>query len=100
MSSERHLTGRLEEGPHGLLLHVGGGVWKLDANRSARRLIGCDVEVAGHRAGFNGLICDQIWRVGQPRPHQAKFNIEYLLVGGLVGYGLVAVLRDLARYLS
>ena len=83
-----------------MLLRVGGGVWELDANRSARRLIGCEVEVAGHRAGFNGLICDQIWRVGQPRPRQAKFDIEYLFVGVLVAYGLVAVLRELARHLS
>lgn len=101
LSADLHLTGRLEEAPSGLflLLRTGdGGVWELDARRSTRGLIGCEVEVVGQRAGFNGLVCDQIWPAGQPRPRRSKFNLEYLLVGAFVAYGLITTLAGLAGY--
>jgi hypothetical protein len=95
-----HLTGRLAAGPHGLLLLTGGGAWELEANRRARRLLGCEVEVAGHRSGFNGLICDDIWLAGQPRPRRLKLNIDYILTGGFVGYGLIATIFAFAGYFA
>ena len=98
VGSNLHLTGHLEEGPYGLLLHTGGGVWELEARRRSRRLIGCEVEVTGQRAGFNGLICDQIWPAGQPRPRRLRLNIEYLLAAAVVGYGFFAFLLGLAGY--
>lgn len=63
LGPELYLTGRLAEGPFGFELHSGGGVWELDTGRGARRLLGREVEVCGRRAGFNELICDQIWPV-------------------------------------
>lgn len=98
LGADLHLTGYLEEGPYGLLLRSGGGVWELDARRPSRRLVGCEVEVTGQRAGFNGLICDQIWPAGQPRPRRLRLNIEYLLAVIVVGYGFVAFLLGLAGY--
>lgn len=101
LSADLHLMGRLEEGPSGLflLLRTGdGGVWELEARRSTRGLIGCQVEVVGRRAGFNGLVCDQIWPAGQSRPRRSKFNLEYLLVGAFVAYGLITTLAGLAGY--
>ncbi|MGI9376492.1 MAG: DUF5818 domain-containing protein [Tsuneonella suprasediminis] len=61
-----HLRGELVDGPLGLVLQAGGGHWELDAPRSARRLVGREVEVTGHRAGFNGLICKQVWPACAP----------------------------------
>ena len=100
LSPEINLTGRLVEGLFGLELHSGGGVWELDTGRGARRLLGCEVEVCGRRAGFNELICDQIWPAGQPRPPRSKFNIELLLACSVVGYGLIAFLLGLVGRLG
>ena len=98
LGADLHLTGYLEEGPYGLLLRSGGGVWELDARRPSRRLIGCEVEVARQRAGFNGIVCDQIWPAGQPRPRELGLNIEYLLTTAFVGYGFIAFLLGLAGH--
>jgi hypothetical protein len=98
VEADLHLTGHLEEGPFGLLLRTGGGVWELEANRRSRRLVGCEVEVTGHRTGFNGLICDAIWPAGQPRPRRLKLNIEHVLAGGFVGYGLIATILGFTGY--
>ena len=92
-----HLTGRLAEGRFGL--HSGGGAWELDAVRGSRRLLGREVEVCGRRAGFNELICDQIWLAGRPRLPRSKVNIEYILACIVVGYGLIALLVGLAGHL-
>lgn len=97
---ELRLTGRLAQGRFGLELHSGGGVWELDAVRGSRRLLGREVEVCGRRAGFNELICDQIWPAGQPRPRRSKLNIEYILACIVAGYGLIALFLSLARHLG
>jgi len=94
-----HLKGRLVRGPYGLVLQAGGGHWDLDGAAHARRLIGREVEVRGSRAGFNGIICDQIWLAGAPRPRRLRLPIERLLVGGLVLYGMAASAIGLARYI-
>lgn len=92
-----HLRGRLEQGRYGLLLRTdGGGVWELETRRRARRLVGSKVEVVGHRAGFNGLVCEQVWPAGQPRPRSSRISIEYVLAAGLVGYGFIALLLGIA----
>lgn len=69
----------------------------------SRHLIGCEVEVTGQRAGFNGIVCDQIWPAGQPRPRRLRrrlrLNIEYLLTAAFVGYGFIALLLGLAGHL-
>ncbi|WP_041558851.1 DUF5818 domain-containing protein [Novosphingobium sp. PP1Y] len=100
LGPELCLTGRLSEGPFGLELHSDGGVWELDTGRGARRLLGREVAVCGRRAGFNELICDQIWPAGQPRPPRSKFNIELLLAGSVVGYGLIAFFLGLVGRLG
>lgn len=100
LGPELYLTGRLAEGPFGLELHSGGGVWELDTGRGARRLLGREVEVCGRRAGFNELICDQIWPAGQPRPPRSKFNVELLLTGSIVGYGLIVFFLGLVGRLG
>lgn len=77
-------------------------MWELDARRPSRRLIGCEVEVTGQRAGFNGIVCDQIWPAGQPRPRRLwrrlRLNIEYLLTAAFVGYGFIALFLGLAGH--
>ncbi len=94
-----HLRGRLEQGLYGLVLRAdGGGVWELETRRRARRLVGSKVEVVGHRAGFNGLVCNQVWPAGQTRPRAPRINIEYVLAAGLVGYGFIAFLAGLVGY--
>ena len=94
-----HLRGRLEQGRYGLLLRTdGGGVWELETRRRARRLVGSKVEVVGHRAGFNGLVCEQVWPAGQRRPRAPWINIEYALAAVLVGYGFIAFLGGLLGY--
>ena len=93
MSSDEHLTGTLEQSPNGLVLRTdGGGAWELDSTRSARKLIGSRVEIIGQRSGFNGLVCDQIWPAGQPRPRGGKLRLEFLLTAALVAYGLYATI--------
>jgi hypothetical protein len=53
----RHIeTGILRVGRWGYELEMeGGGVWRLDVTRSARRLVGQRVTVEGTRAGFDVL---------------------------------------------
>lgn len=53
----------------------------------------------GDRAGFNGLVCDQVWPAGQLFPQRSTINIEYVLAAGVVGYGLIAFLMGLVGYL-
>lgn len=100
LTAELHLRGRLEQGPYGLILRAaGGGEWELEVRWRAYRLVGSEVEVVGRRAGFNGLICDSVWPAGQPRPRSSKISVEYVLVAGLVGYGLIASLAGVIGYL-
>ena len=100
LNADMHLRGRLEQGPYGLLLRAdGGGVWELETRRRARRLVGREVEAIGHRGGFNGLVCDQVWPAGQPRPRRVRINIEYVLAAGFVGYGFIAFLLGIVGYL-
>lgn len=99
LRGDLHLRGRLEQGPYGLVLRVdGGGVWELETHRRARLLVGSEVEVVGHRAGFNGLVCEQVWPAGQPRPRAPWINVEYVLAAGLVGYGFMAFLAGVLGY--
>lgn len=99
LNADLHLRGRLEKGPYGLVLRAdGGGVWELETRRRARRFLGREVEVVGHRAGFNGLVCEQVWPAGQPRPRSSRISIEYVLAASLVGYGLIAFLLGIAGY--
>lgn len=99
LTGHLHLRGRLEQGPYGLVLRAdGGGVWELETRRRARRLVGSEVEVVGHRAGFNGFVCKQVWPAGQTRPRAPRINIEYVLAAGLVGYGFIAFLAGLVGY--
>jgi len=94
-----HLRGRLEQGRYGLVLRAdGGGVWELETGHRARGFVGSEVEVVGHRAGFNGLVCEQVWPAGQPRPRAPWINVEYVLAAGLVGYGFMAFLGGLLGY--
>lgn len=93
MSSDEHLTGMLEQSRNGLVLRTdGGGTWELESTRAARKLIGFRVEIIGQRSGFNGLVCDQIWPAGQPRPQGVKLRLEFLLTAALVAYGLYATI--------
>ena len=99
LSADLHLRGRLEQGPYGLVLRPSdGGEWELETRRRARRLVGSEVEVIGHRAGFNGLVCEQVWPAGQPRPRRKRVNVEYVLAAGLVGYGLIALVTGVVGY--
>ena len=99
LRGDLHLLGRLEQGAYGLVLRVdGGGVWELETRRRVRRLVGSKVEVVGHRAGFNGLACEQVWPAGPPRPRSSRISIEYVLAASLVGYGLIAFLLGIAGY--
>jgi hypothetical protein len=93
VSSDEHLTGTLEQSHNGLVLRIdGGGTWELESTRAARKLVGFRVEIIGQRSGFNGLVCDQIWPAGQPRPQAAKLRLEFLLTAALVAYGLYATI--------
>ena len=58
-----------------------------------------EVEVTGQRAGFNGLICKQVWPAGTAQPRRIQLPIERLFVGGFVIYGLLATLAGLAGQL-
>ena len=101
VSSATHLTGMVERAANGPVLRTdGGGTWELDNTRQVRKFIGSRVEVVGERAGFNGLICKQVWPAGTAQPCRMQLPIERLLVGGFVIYGLLATLVGLAGQLS
>ena len=86
-----HLTGELRIGRRFLELHTGdGAIWELSTTRTAHRHIGHQVEVIGLRAGFNDLLCHEIWPVGGPRPapryERVVSSIELLVIAlGLCG---------------
>lgn len=91
LSSIERLTGTIEQGPSGLVLKAdGGGTWELENSCAARKLIGSQVEVVWQRAGFNGLVCDQIRVAGQVRQQAFKLRLEFLVTAALVADGLYA----------
>lgn len=101
MSTLEHLIGMLDHGPNGVVLRTdGGGTWELDGSRKARKLIGARVEVVGQRSGFNGFICDQIWRAGHPRPRSFRLRLELLIAAAFVAYGLYGFIAGLISKLS
>ncbi len=56
IGSQHRLTGMLYQARRGLELHVpDGGVWHLEAGRTAWRMIGRRVQVEGVRSGFDRL---------------------------------------------
>lgn len=64
-----HVTGELKSGTLFLELHTdGGATWELDPTHDALHFVGKRVEVIGVPAGFNDLICQQIWLAGEERP--------------------------------
>lgn len=61
----RQLSGLLLRCDGGLVLHVDdGGRWRL----CAKRLVGCQVDVAGIRAGFDLIDVERIGLLGEPIP--------------------------------
>ncbi len=101
MSSTEHLTGTLEHGPNGLVLRADGGrTWELDSTRKEHKLVGSRVEIVGRRSGFNGLVCDQIWRAGQPRPRAFRLRLEFLIAATFVAYGLYATIAGMVSWLG
>lgn len=74
-----HLAGELTAERFYLSLKVdGGGYWELTRTRKANQFVGQRVEVIGRPAGFNGLICDEIWLAGQPRPTRRNLSRRHL----------------------
>jgi hypothetical protein len=56
LGSKHSLTGVLYQARRGLDLHVpDGGVWHLEVDRTAWRMIGRRVKVQGARSGFDRL---------------------------------------------
>lgn len=56
MGTRHRVTGRLMDSKRGLILEVDdGGVYALDADRGARKLLGHRVIVEGVRSGFDRL---------------------------------------------
>ncbi len=101
MSSAQYLTGTLEQGPNGLVLRTdGGGTWELDTTRKTRKLIGSRVEIVGQRSAFNGLVCEQIWPAGQPRPRAFRLRLELLIAAAFVAYGLYATIAGMVNWLG
>lgn len=101
VSSALHLTGTLEQGPTGLVLRTdGGATWELDATRKARKLVGARIKIIGQRSGFNGLVYDQIWRAGEPRPRNFRLRPEFLIAAAFVAYGLYATIAGMVRWLA
>lgn len=93
-----HVAGTLECGPGGYGVRSGTGLTLIGYPRGARRLIGCEVEVAGSRIAFDEISCDRIWRRGEARPAgRALPGIEYLLIGAFTVYGFAASLVSLLR---
>lgn len=63
LGTRHELIGRLLEHGGGLVLDVeDGGIWRLDADRSARRLLGERVRVEGIRDDFDLLAVERIER--------------------------------------
>lgn len=61
LGSRHRLIGRLTAAYRGLILEIeGGGVWVLDADPSARDLLGRRVIVEGVRTGFDRLEAEWI----------------------------------------
>jgi hypothetical protein len=59
------VIGTLHLAERGFEIHVeGGGIWALDAPRSARKLLGKRVWVAGVRSGFDLLDVEWIQEAG------------------------------------
>lgn len=89
-------TGTLANGPLGPVLRVdGGGEWEVDHTGDFTQLIGQRVEVVGRRAGYNGLICDEIWHEGSPRPHGRRLSAEFWMLAAFVIFGLAASFKSL-----
>jgi hypothetical protein len=99
LSGAFHLTGRLAGGPDGLVLHVNGGIWQIEAPRAAHKLVGEEVELIGTRDGFNTLICKQVWPAGTDRPRHLGLNIETTILSAIAIYGLLAAIVGIAAYL-
>lgn len=101
MKNAEHLTGTLELGPNGIVLRTdGGGTWELDDSRKARKLLGARVEIEGQRSGFNGLVCNHIWRAGHPRPRAFRLRLEFLIAAAFVAYGLYAAIAGMVSRLG
>ena len=61
MGTRHRVTGLLLDSRRGLIIEVdGGGVYALDADRSARKYLGLRVTVEGVRSGFDRLDVDWI----------------------------------------
>lgn len=61
MGTRHRVTGLLLDSRRGLIIEVdGGGVYALDADRSAREYLGLRVTVEGVRSGFDRLDVDWI----------------------------------------
>lgn len=56
----------------------GGGCWRLDIDRSVKRLIGKRVTVEGTRAGFDLLDVANVWVAGENRPVRLGAHISSL----------------------
>lgn len=98
LSGEFHLTGLLASGPDGLVLHVDGGIWQIEAPRAAHKLVGEEVELIGTRDGFNTLICKQVWLAGTERPRRLGLYIETALLSAVSIYGFLAAIVGIAAY--
>jgi hypothetical protein len=98
LNSELQLAGRLAGGPAGLVLHVDGGIWQIEAPRAAHKLVGKDVELIGTRDGFNTLICKQVWPAGTKRPRHLGLNIETTILSAVAIYGFLAAIIGIAAY--
>ena len=60
MGTRHRLSGRLMSSPRGLILKIDNGGPVLDADRSARKLLGQRVTIDGRRSGFDRIDVDWI----------------------------------------
>lgn len=68
MGSRHRLEGLLLNSKRGLVLQIDdGGVWALDHDRHATKLVGLRVIVEGTRSGFDRIDVDWIGSVDQER---------------------------------
>ena len=96
VGAQMHVVGTLECGPNGFAVRSGTGLTQIGYPRSARKLIGCSVEVEGRRTAFDEITCDRIWQQGAPKPAAAILpSLEHVLIGGFIIYGVVASLASL-----